>query len=197
MGDKILLIKESLPRTGIPIVKITGSYVGASSAYTELGPPEMITALKKTWECCNTSRSKSTMRDFKLVQIIYLLVSLLIQDHCRCVQWKNVALNTQFTHFSIYNFWILGTGIKYSNSLRITSSICTKMTTCSTCVVHVQNQIPNSTVKTETFKIVAKEKQEESFHSEAEESSHHACSKVCRVAGYSRGCWILCWTTPM
>lgn len=36
---------QQIPRTGLPIVNIAGSNQGASSAYTELGPPEMIIAL--------------------------------------------------------------------------------------------------------------------------------------------------------
>ena len=34
-----------MPRTGSPMVKIAGSYLGASSAYTLLGPPDIIIAL--------------------------------------------------------------------------------------------------------------------------------------------------------
>lgn len=35
-----------MPSTGFPIVNMAGSNQGASSAYTEAGPPEMMTALK-------------------------------------------------------------------------------------------------------------------------------------------------------
>lgn len=34
-----------IPKIGNPSLKISGSYVGASTSYTELGPPEMIMAL--------------------------------------------------------------------------------------------------------------------------------------------------------
>jgi hypothetical protein len=37
--------KKTLPNTGIPIRKMSASYRGASSAYTEFGPPEIMIAL--------------------------------------------------------------------------------------------------------------------------------------------------------
>jgi hypothetical protein len=39
-------LRTRLPKTGIPIRKISASYRGASSAYTEFGPPEIMTALQ-------------------------------------------------------------------------------------------------------------------------------------------------------
>jgi hypothetical protein len=47
-----------LPKTGIPIRKMSASYRGASSAYTEFGPPEIMTALQ-------TKREYYGMNEFK------------------------------------------------------------------------------------------------------------------------------------
>lgn len=38
--------KSDLPKTGNPNLNMSLSYVGASTAFTELGPPEIIIALK-------------------------------------------------------------------------------------------------------------------------------------------------------
>ena len=41
-----------MPRTGRPAWKISGSYLGASGSLTELGPPDMIIALKRILSLC-------------------------------------------------------------------------------------------------------------------------------------------------
>jgi len=41
-----------MPRTGRPILKISGSYTGASALFTELGPPEIIMALQGNNTSC-------------------------------------------------------------------------------------------------------------------------------------------------
>lgn len=43
--DKFESICSQLPRTGIPILKMSPSNFSASAAYTEFGPPEIIIPL--------------------------------------------------------------------------------------------------------------------------------------------------------
>jgi hypothetical protein len=47
-----------LPKPGIPIRKMSASYRGASSAYTEFGPPEIMIALQ-------TKRENYGMSEFR------------------------------------------------------------------------------------------------------------------------------------
>lgn len=89
------------------MVKMAGSNQGASSAYTEAGPPEMMMALRE---------EAAVAQAFMAVGVVWVMgrspVALLSDGEGGRLQREDLGADAQLSHPSVNHFAVLGSSIQ-------------------------------------------------------------------------------------